>query len=53
MIHGSRQTGINLVENKTVKLISFTGSSSAGIDIASRASKRLARVSLELGGKNP
>ena len=53
VIHGSRQTGINLVENKTVKLISFTGSSSAGIDIASRASKRLARVSLELGGKNP
>lgn len=53
VIHGSRQTGINLVENKKVKLISFTGSSSAGIDIASRASQRLARVSLELGGKNP
>ena len=53
VIHGDRNTGIHLVENKKVKLISFTGSSLAGIDIVTRASQRLARVSLELGGKNP
>jgi acyl-CoA reductase-like NAD-dependent aldehyde dehydrogenase len=53
VIHGDRNTGIHLVENEKVKLISFTGSTLAGIDIASRASQRLARVSLELGGKNP
>jgi aldehyde dehydrogenase (NAD+) len=36
-----------------VDVISFTGSTAVGREIASAAGKRLARISLELGGKNP
>jgi aldehyde dehydrogenase (NAD+) len=36
-----------------VAVISFTGSTRAGREIAESAGRRLARVSLELGGKNP
>ena len=42
-----------LVEDNRIKLISFTGSTAAGRSIAKNAGARLARVSLELGGKNP
>ncbi len=45
--------GIAIVENPRISLISFTGSTSVGKWIAGVASTRLARVSLELGGKNP
>lgn len=45
--------GKALVENPAVSLISFTGSTGVGKWIAEVAGKRLARVSLELGGKNP
>lgn len=45
--------GIAIVENPNISLISFTGSTSVGKWIAGVASTRLARVSLELGGKNP
>ncbi|SDM88326.1 aldehyde dehydrogenase (NAD+) [Daejeonella rubra] len=46
-------SGKALVEDHGVALISFTGSTSVGKWIAEVAGKRLARVSLELGGKNP
>ena len=39
--------------NPAVAIISFTGSTAVGREIASVAGKRLAKVSLELGGKNP
>ena len=42
-----------LVAHTDVAVISFTGSTAAGREIAAVAGKRLARVSLELGGKNP
>jgi acyl-CoA reductase-like NAD-dependent aldehyde dehydrogenase len=45
--------GSALVEDPQVALISFTGSTEAGRWIAGVAGKRLARISLELGGKNP
>lgn len=45
--------GAALVEDERVGIISFTGSTAVGRWIAERAGKRLARVSLELGGKNP
>ena len=45
--------GAALVDHPDVQLISFTGSTSVGRWIAERAGQRLARVSLELGGKNP
>ena len=48
-----REAGSPLVENPGVDVISFTGSTAVGRQIASIAGQRLARVSLELGGKNP
>jgi len=54
VIHGRGQiSGSALVEDSKVALISFTGSTKVGRWIAEVAGKRLARVSLELGGKNP
>lgn len=47
------EAGAPLVEHPDVDLISFTGSSGVGRRIAAVAGKRLAKVSLELGGKNP
>lgn len=45
--------GKALVEDERVAVISFTGSTPVGRWIAQVAGARLARVSLELGGKNP
>lgn len=52
VIHGDGNSGAALVENTDISLISFTGSTGVGKAIAQSAGKRLARVSLELGGKN-
>jgi aldehyde dehydrogenase (NAD+) len=48
-----REAGAPIVANPGVDVISFTGSTSVGREIASIAGQRLAKVSLELGGKNP
>lgn len=53
IIQGDAEVGKLLVNNPGIDLISFTGSTAAGKYIAETAGKRLARVSLELGGKNP
>lgn len=45
--------GAALVEDPRVAVISFTGSTCVGRWIAEVGGRRLARVSLELGGKNP
>lgn len=45
--------GAALVEDPRVAVISFTGSTGVGRWIAEVAGRRLARLSLELGGKNP
>ena len=47
------EAGGPLVAHGGVDVVSFTGSSAAGRQIARVAGERLARVSLELGGKNP
>ncbi|WP_319525420.1 aldehyde dehydrogenase family protein [uncultured Desulfosarcina sp.] len=47
------EAGAALVANPHVGVISFTGSTPVGRTIAETAGKRLAKVSLELGGKNP
>ena len=46
-------TGDALVDHAGVDKISFTGSTATGMRIMGRAAKRLARVSLECGGKFP
>lgn len=47
------EAGAPLVEHPDVGVISFTGSRKVGQYIQQAAGKRLAKVSLELGGKNP
>ncbi len=48
-----REAGAALVESRDVPLISFTGSTAVGKMIARVAGERLAKLCLELGGKNP
>jgi acyl-CoA reductase-like NAD-dependent aldehyde dehydrogenase len=48
-----RDVGQDLVEHPEVDAISFTGSVATGGAIQAAASKRVKRVSLELGGKSP
>jgi alpha-ketoglutaric semialdehyde dehydrogenase len=47
------EAGAPLVEDPDVAIVSFTGSTAVGREIAAVAGRRLAKVSLELGGKNP
>jgi acyl-CoA reductase-like NAD-dependent aldehyde dehydrogenase len=44
--------GEAIIDHPEVKLISFTGSTAAGQQVAMQATKTLKRVSLEMGGKN-
>lgn len=54
LIHGPGDpTGEALVAHPDVAKISFTGSTATGMRIMAQAAKRLARVSLECGGKLP
>jgi aldehyde dehydrogenase (NAD+) len=54
VVHGlGREAGAALVAHPGVGVISFTGSTGVGREIQRVAGSRLARVSLELGGKNP
>src|SRR5205823_991152 len=46
------EAGSPLVESPGVDLVSFTGSAETGRSIQERAGRRLAKVCLELGGKN-
>ena len=47
------EAGGPLVADPGVDVVSFTGSTAVGRQIAAVAGQRLAKVSLELGGKNP
>lgn len=47
------EAGQPLVEDRRVAVVSFTGSTAVGRMIARTAGERLAKVCLELGGKNP
>ena len=47
------EAGAPLVEHPDVDLISFTGSCGVGRQIQATAGARLAKVCMELGGKNP
>ena len=53
LVQGAGATGAALVEHPDVQAISFTGSSETGAALAAKAAERHARVSLEMGGKNP
>jgi len=47
------EAGAALVASHDVAVVSFTGSTAVGRLVAATAGARLAKVSLELGGKNP
>lgn len=52
IVPGSREVGEHLVTHPGVDKIAFTGSTAAGKRIASLCGERIARVTLELGGKS-
>jgi len=52
LVHGSTEAGAALVRHADVNVISFTGSSQVGREVAEQCGRRLKRCSLELGGKN-
>ena len=53
VVTGDGSVGAALVKHPGVDKIAFTGSTAVGIEVAKEAASRLARVSLELGGKSP
>ncbi|MQA63921.1 MAG: aldehyde dehydrogenase family protein [Actinophytocola sp.] len=53
VVTGDRDTGRALVDHPTPRLISLTGSTRAGREIAKAGAKDLKRLHLELGGKAP
>jgi acyl-CoA reductase-like NAD-dependent aldehyde dehydrogenase len=53
LVPSHRDAADHLVRHKGVDKIAFTGSTAAGRRIASVAGERIARVTLELGGKSP
>ncbi len=54
VVHGfGAEAGAPLVASPEADIISFTGSTAVGRAIAQAAGARLAKVCLELGGKNP
>lgn len=54
MLHGSgREIGAALSSHPEVDLVTFTGSTSAGIQVSNTAAPTVKRVCLELGGKSP
>jgi aldehyde dehydrogenase (NAD+) len=52
LVHGDGEAGRALVRHPGVDLISFTGSSEVGREVAEVCGRALRRCSLELGGKN-
>jgi aldehyde dehydrogenase (NAD+) len=52
LIIGERDTGAQMVEDKRVVLVSATGSTRMGKQVAEVCAKRLSRSILELGGNN-
>ena len=53
LVHGTgEEAGAALVRHRDVQLVSFTGSTAVGREIAVACGQSLKRVSLEMGGKN-
>ncbi len=53
VVCGDRDTGRALIEHRAPGLVSITGSTRAGIEVASSAAASVKRTHLELGGKAP
>jgi aldehyde dehydrogenase (NAD+) len=48
-----REVGAAISAHRDIDMVSFTGSTAAGIDVAKRAADNVKRVHQELGGKSP
>ena len=53
LLAGAGDVGEAIVDDERVDGIAFTGSVATGTRIAARCAERVARVNLELGGKDP
>ena len=53
VLPGDREVGEHLVKHPDVEKIALTGSTVAGRRVGALAAERMARVTLELGGKSP
>jgi betaine-aldehyde dehydrogenase len=53
VVCGDRDTGRALIEHPTPRMVSITGSTRAGMEVARSAATDLKQVHLELGGKAP
>jgi aldehyde dehydrogenase (NAD+) len=51
-IDAGAELAVKLVEDRRVDLVSFTGSTTVGRDVAQRVARRLGKCLLELGGNN-
>lgn len=52
LVHGAGEVGGALVEHPDVRIISFTGSTTTGLRVYTRAASMGKKVTLEMGGKN-
>jgi len=54
MVHGSgREIGAALSSHPDIDMVTFTGSTAAGVQVSNKAASSVKRVCLELGGKSP
>ena len=53
LVAGGGDVGEAIVSNEDVDCVAFTGSVETGKRIASRCAERVARINLEMGGKDP
>ena len=54
MVHGSgREIGEALSSHPDIDMVTFTGSTAAGVQVSNKAAPDVKRVCLELGGKSP
>jgi len=53
LVIGSGECGQRLISDARVRGISFTGSTAVGVGISEQVAARMAKLQLELGGKNP
>lgn len=52
VVQGAGETGAALVQHPDVRVISFTGSTTTGLNVYTTAAKLGKKVTLEMGGKN-